>query len=202
MIEITANKVKEHFNSYNAKYFQSALNCILEVSTRKVRNTFGQFGRRNIIRIFAYPLQNKTENDLKGTIIHEMVHAFLFLKYGWSRCGHNSNFHMMLGSILRTEFGIRYERNRFHQTSLSGSVQTPVPVSIPVSTSVSTPVSTPVSTFIPTAKEINVLTLGDMVNTILGVKKIVEILRTNNKVYYKVEGHNNYLSPSLVSVAK
>ncbi len=188
-MKVTQRLVEELYNLYNKKYFDNNLNTPIYVShTRRSKNTLGYFNHRNFITIFSNPFSVRfnTENDLKGTIIHEMVHARLFQKYGYSNCGHTPRFHSMLSSIMRSEFGISYKRSRFHQRALGTIGQTK---------------EVPASTLIPAPITSSVITIGTLVKSLLGIGKVVEILKTENKTYYRVEGQKNFLSPTLITIA-
>lgn len=129
MFTMTQKRVKELYEEYNAKYFNGELTCSIEVTkSARFKRRFGDFSpRRNHIRVHGAPLSRKTENDWKGTIIHEMVHAVLCKRYGARNCGHTSRFHALLAPMMNSEFGIRYARSRFHQTALATAGQTPTP---------------------------------------------------------------------------
>jgi predicted SprT family Zn-dependent metalloprotease len=128
---MTFTKVKNWYNEFNAKYFNDELEVILEITTtRKIKRRLGDYSMRGKLRLHSAPLAKMTEADWKGTLIHEMVHAFLHKNFGWRNAGHNSRFHAKLGSIMREEFGIRYDRNRYHQKGL-GKVATPAPTPKP-----------------------------------------------------------------------
>lgn len=123
---MTFTQIKELFKGYNAKYFSGELTCVIELShTGRVSHRLGDFSsKKNKIRIFSKTHHSKTENDWKGTIIHEMVHAILSKRYGARNCGHNRAFHSLLRPMMVQEFGIRYKRNRFHQKGLATSNNT------------------------------------------------------------------------------
>jgi len=142
---MTYSEIKSLFRTYNDKYFNGELTCSIELShTRRVKRRYGDFSpRRNRIRIFSHTHGKTTTAMWKGTIIHEMVHAILAKRFGNRNCGHNRNFHAILGSAFRTEFGIRYTRNRFVQKDLeriTDNKVTPTPTPTPRKVIPTTPV--------------------------------------------------------------
>lgn len=100
--------LKELFNEYNEKYFNNEIPDIPVVWNTRLRTTSGRAhynGRKGKIfptkidlnkRLFAS--QNWNRANLKRTLIHEMVHAWM--QECFNEVGHNDTFHDKMYEIL------------------------------------------------------------------------------------------------------
>ncbi len=134
---VNQETIKDWFQQLNEKHFENQITLSLdvEVSHRKVRGRCGffKYPRRYWLSGSSgsdnnYKMQNgkivvfvnnphlQTENDVKETLLHEMVHSYLFQYYGKGRCGHTPSFKIKLRNILKNEFGdIQLSNVRFKQ---------------------------------------------------------------------------------------
>lgn len=97
-ITITTDIMKFWYKKYNQKYFNSTLPNINEVEFKigHAKHRFGTCTRygmpKNNIR-FAITLSkyyNRTDNEIKTTFIHELIHLYEYITFGYAE--HSSNF--------------------------------------------------------------------------------------------------------------
>lgn len=106
----TMPQIKEWFNEYNQKYFNAFLQGVVIKLFRgqKYSKILGRWNTKVYIKINVNHNRFQDafhgENRLKETLIHEMIHAYLFYKHGRGMSGHNALFKMHLKRILKTEF--------------------------------------------------------------------------------------------------
>lgn len=112
-MKITKNILKEKFEEYNIKYFNSILpKC--ELSVCKLQ-CFGQYTRmktkRNRNRIWITTDVDWTEETFKDVLIHEMIHHYvttvdgceLFDGYSWyGLFGHGKHFRKQVHRLKKS----------------------------------------------------------------------------------------------------
>ncbi|CAI5497294.1 unnamed protein product, partial [Closterium sp. Naga37s-1] len=92
------------FRHYNDLYFQGRLGaCLVEWSSKRMTLCAGVCmydGALCRIRLSAPLLQYRPVSDLKATLLHEMIHAFIFLcRPSHSREDHGPMFQGIMGTI-------------------------------------------------------------------------------------------------------
>jgi len=111
------------FNEFNTKYFSGKLSSIPVVFYSRRSRTLGffRYGSRayisiNLIAPIVSPLFKRVtgfapaeEMNMKHTLLHEMVHAFLYVSK--LPHGHSSLFKSMLKDLTEKEFGFRPTSN-------------------------------------------------------------------------------------------
>lgn len=128
---ITKSTLIEWFNFYNEKYFSNAIKSIpLIVSHRRTKGRCGTFSHRWNITLFLNNPLMQHENDVKGTLIHEMMHAYLFQRFGWRLCGHTPTFKVKLTSIFRLEFPHVKLTNVTHHQHFGNAPTKEVPIQV------------------------------------------------------------------------
>ncbi len=126
---ITKSTLIAWFNLYNEKYYNNAIKSIpIIVSTRKTKGRCGTFSHRWSITLFLNNPLMQHENDVRGTLIHEMMHAYLFQRFGWRLCGHTPTFKVKLTSIFRQEFPNARLTNVTHHQNLGTAPTKEIPV--------------------------------------------------------------------------
>lgn len=96
------------FRCYDGQYFEGLLGaCRLEWSGRMTRcaglcySSRGPGGRHCTIRLSRPLLQFRPFADTINTLLHEMIHAYLFLRHGGSlqRDGHGTDFQALMHRV-------------------------------------------------------------------------------------------------------
>lgn len=88
---------------YNAKYFNGVVNVAVFAYHRKGRTMGFHRVRGGVDSIHMNLGVTRTDNEYKGTLLHEMTHAFLHLSKLPS--GHTPWFKRMMKNIYQKEFG-------------------------------------------------------------------------------------------------
>jgi len=198
----TANDLKKKFRYFNKTYFNNELPMItLKAPKRRTTRRFGTFIYSFSInpkpRILVYNLtqQIKGENGWENTLLHEMVHYYLWTKYVKDEIknylatrtlqsrrklkrvsrlsGHTPEFYALLNKYWNMEKGEsktpEKKRTRIQFTVTPASPN-------PISNIRTTPVPAPTSSNAPT--------LGQVIDTMFGKGKISRIMKGSD--YYFV----------------
>jgi hypothetical protein len=171
----TVYDLHKHFKDYNAKYFNNELPTVtLKAPNRKTVTRAGttrwrvRFNKVEIA-IFVYTLSP----DWKKTLLHEMVHLYLYEKYGrdlmekrfktsqermqlktaWKKTGHTKEFYALLETYWNMETGRAKEK-------VAVKVSAPAPVRTTVSE----------------------IAIGSMVQTSMGIGKVVRKMLHDGRV--------------------
>lgn len=89
----TVDFIKKNFDRFNKKYFHGILpEALIEVSTtsRALGDCRAPSGHDPRYRLRVSNFYDRTERDLQQTILHEMVHMYVHIKYG--RMDHGLDF--------------------------------------------------------------------------------------------------------------
>jgi len=89
---------------YNTKYFNGLLSNVPVFTYQRSGGVNGKFRtKNNQPSILINTKRTRTENEYRSTLLHEMVHAFLFITS--KPRGHSPYFKTLLKSIYTKEFG-------------------------------------------------------------------------------------------------
>ncbi len=94
MVIASKKEIEKRFAEYNALYFENKLPpCPIKPLIGQGLLAYGEyFSKRRggpMIRININRQLRWTEEDFKETIIHEMLHYYIDLKYGWWLFSHH-----------------------------------------------------------------------------------------------------------------
>lgn len=100
--------VYEYFAIYNDLYFQSRLGCVRLEWSKRMTTCAGIFYKKSfeyIIRLSEPLLKYRTIKEIKETLIHEMIHAWVQIEnldQSDDRSGHGYNFKLKMYEINKS----------------------------------------------------------------------------------------------------
>lgn len=120
---------------YNAKYFDGILaNIPVQLYNRKGRvHGFFRVKQRSFPSLHFNLRHSGSDNMMKETILHEMTHAYLWMKK--MPYGHSPFFKRMMKNLVQKEFGIAVNGNPRFVLNIDAQLavkNTPIPSSLPV----------------------------------------------------------------------
>lgn len=102
--EIETFDLYEYFEFYNQLYFDSKLGCIRVEWSKRMTLCAGIFSYKNedaVIRLSEPLLKYRTIDEIKETLLHEMIHAYNWVEqiYDEDKGGHGAPFKMKMYEI-------------------------------------------------------------------------------------------------------
>ncbi len=119
MVIASKKEIEKRFAEYNALYFENKLPpCPIKPLIGQGLLAYGEYFSKNrggpMIRINISRKLQWTDENLKDTIIHEMLHYYIDLKYGWWLFSHRLPPFSWEAKKLEKKYGFKLQLSNFY----------------------------------------------------------------------------------------